>query len=50
MVVTEWTFSPGAETGWHTHAYDYVVIPQMKENLLLESKDGSHTAGITTEL
>ena len=25
--VTEWRFSPGAETGWHRHGYDYVVVP-----------------------
>jgi quercetin dioxygenase-like cupin family protein len=25
--VTEWRFSPGAETGWHRHEYDYVVVP-----------------------
>ena len=26
--VTEWHFSPGAETGWHTHTMPYVVVPQ----------------------
>ena len=25
--VTRWDFSPGAETGWHTHAMDYIVVP-----------------------
>jgi quercetin dioxygenase-like cupin family protein len=25
--VTEWRFAPGAETGWHRHEYDYVVVP-----------------------
>lgn len=25
--VTEWRFAPGAETGWHRHGYDYVVVP-----------------------
>ena len=24
---TEWRFAPGAETGWHRHEYDYVVVP-----------------------
>jgi beta-alanine degradation protein BauB len=24
---TEWRFPPGAETGWHRHQYDYVVVP-----------------------
>jgi quercetin dioxygenase-like cupin family protein len=26
-IVTEWRFAPGAATGWHRHAYDYVVVP-----------------------
>ena len=25
--VTEWRFAPGAATGWHRHAMDYVVVP-----------------------
>jgi len=25
--VTEWRFAAGAETGWHRHDYDYVVVP-----------------------
>jgi len=25
--VTEWRFAPGAETGWHRHDHDYVVVP-----------------------
>jgi quercetin dioxygenase-like cupin family protein len=25
--VTEWRFAAGAETGWHRHEYDYVVVP-----------------------
>ena len=25
--VTEWRFAPGAATGWHRHAMDYVVLP-----------------------
>ena len=27
VLVTEWRFPPGAHTGWHKHAYDYVVVP-----------------------
>ena len=27
VIVTEWRFAPGAETGWHRHAHDYVVVP-----------------------
>jgi quercetin dioxygenase-like cupin family protein len=27
VIVTEWTFAPGADTGDHVHAHDYVVVP-----------------------
>jgi quercetin dioxygenase-like cupin family protein len=27
VIVTEWRFAPGADTGHHVHAYDYVVVP-----------------------
>jgi len=40
VVVTEWRFAPGAETGWHRHAHDYVVVPQTDGTLLVETKDG----------
>ena len=38
--VTEWRFSPGAETGWHTHTMDYVVVPLTTGMLELETPDG----------
>ncbi len=25
VIVTEWRFAPGADTGHHVHAHDYVV-------------------------
>lgn len=25
--VTRWDFAPGAATGYHTHEYDYVIVP-----------------------
>src|ERR1700683_2141640 len=34
--VTEWRFAPGAETGWHRHEADYVVVPMLDGDLLLE--------------
>lgn len=43
--VTEWRFAPDAETGWHVHGHDYVVVPMMDGALLLEEPGGiSHTA------
>ena len=41
VVVTEWRFAPGAETGWHQHGYPYVVVPMLTGQLLIEGKDGS---------
>ena len=39
--VTEWRFAPGAETGWHRHGMDYVVVPIADGPVLLEQPDGS---------
>jgi quercetin dioxygenase-like cupin family protein len=44
VIVTEWRFAPGAETGWHRHDFDYVVIPGMDGQLLLESADVERVA------
>jgi quercetin dioxygenase-like cupin family protein len=47
VIVTEWRFAPGAETGWHCHAHDYVVVPMTGGELLLETPDGNRTAPLT---
>lgn len=39
--ITEYRFAPQAETGWHRHGYDYVVVPLTSGRLLLEQPDGS---------
>ncbi|MGR8921810.1 MAG: cupin domain-containing protein [Gammaproteobacteria bacterium] len=44
VIVTEWRFAPGAETGWHRHEYDYVVVPLTTGTLLLETAAGEKTA------
>jgi quercetin dioxygenase-like cupin family protein len=44
VIVTEWRFEPGAETGWHRHNYDYIVVPGMNGNLLLETNEGERIA------
>jgi quercetin dioxygenase-like cupin family protein len=46
VIVTEWRFAPGAETGWHRHAHDYVVVCLTAGRLLAETKDGN----VETEL
>ena len=45
-IVTEWRFAPGAETGWHRHAHDYVVVPMTTGKLLLEEKTGNRFADL----
>ncbi len=46
--VTEYRFAPGAETGWHRHEADYVVVPLVDGDLLLEEPGGStRTAKLT---
>lgn len=46
--VTEWRFAPGAETGWHRHAHDYVIVPMSTGRLLLEEKGGERYAELRT--
>jgi beta-alanine degradation protein BauB len=38
--VTEWRFAPGAETGWHVHGHDYVVVPLTDGRMGLVGPDG----------
>lgn len=38
--VTEWRFAPGAETGYHRHGMDYVVVPLNTGTLLIETLEG----------
>ncbi len=46
VIVTEWRFPPGGETGWHRHGYDYVVVPQSTGKLLLETREGNTEASL----
>ena len=38
--VTEWRFATGAETGWHVHGHDYVIVPLTDGVLALEEPGG----------
>jgi quercetin dioxygenase-like cupin family protein len=38
--VTRWDFEPNAETGWHRHVRDYVVVPMTDCSFLLEEAGG----------
>ena len=42
VIVTEWTFAPGAETGHHVHGHDYVVVPMTTGTLRLEDKGSEY--------
>lgn len=46
--VTEWRFAPGAETGWHRHEMDYVVVPVTDGRLLLETNEGELGADLAS--
>lgn len=41
--VTKWSFAPGAETGFHIHEMDYVVVPLCDGRLMLISPDGEES-------
>ncbi len=44
VIVTEWCFAPGAETGQHVHAHDYVVVPLTSGILRLQETGGTRDA------
>lgn len=41
VIVTEWRLAPGAETGWHRHGHDYVVVCLTAGTLLAETPTGN---------
>jgi beta-alanine degradation protein BauB len=44
--ITEWRFRPGAETGWHRHELDYVIVYRTAAKHLVETLEG----GISVEV
>ena len=38
--ITEWRFPPGAETGWHHHELDYVIVYRTPAKHLVETLEG----------
>jgi quercetin dioxygenase-like cupin family protein len=46
VIVTEWRFAPGAETGHHVHAHDYVVVPLTTGILRLQEASGVREASL----
>jgi quercetin dioxygenase-like cupin family protein len=47
--VTEWRFAPGAETGWHRHGHDYVIVPLTDGTLKLDLPGGQQTEARLTQ-
>jgi mannose-6-phosphate isomerase-like protein (cupin superfamily) len=41
--VTEWRFVPGAETGFHVHGMDYVVVPSGNGRLKIVDSGGKES-------
>lgn len=40
VIVTEWRFGPGENTGWHRHGHDYVVVPLEDGQLRIADASG----------
>jgi quercetin dioxygenase-like cupin family protein len=47
VIVTEYCFAPGAETGYHVHGHDYVVVPLTTGTLRLVEPSGTRDAPLT---
>ena len=51
FIVTEYRFPPGGHTGWHRHAYDYVVVPLTTGSLRIDlggrETEAQLTAGVS---
>ena len=46
VTITEWRFAPGAETGWHRHAIDYVIVYRTAAHMVVETKAGRNAVDI----
>jgi quercetin dioxygenase-like cupin family protein len=46
--VTEWRFPPGTTTGFHRHAYDYVVVPMTTAHLRIFAASGEAVGDLVT--
>ena len=48
VIVTEWRFEAGAETSWHRHEYDYIVVPQTTGRLTIETAAGKNISDLVS--
>lgn len=44
VIVTEYRFDKGENTGWHRHAHDYVVVPLLDGRLRIVTATGESFA------
>ena len=44
VIVTEYRFQPGDNTGWHRHGHDYVIVPLMDGTVKLLTSEGESFA------
>ena len=44
VIVTEYRFQPGDNTGWHRHGHDYVIVPMTDGKVKLLTPQGEATA------
>ncbi len=47
VIVTKWSFPPGADTGDHVHGHDYVVVPLTTGKLRLVEPSGVRDVELT---
>jgi quercetin dioxygenase-like cupin family protein len=44
VIVTEYRFQPGDNTGWHRHEHDYVIVPMADGKLKIVTGEGESFA------
>jgi quercetin dioxygenase-like cupin family protein len=44
VIVTRYDFAPGANTGWHRHGHDYVIVPLTDGKVRLLTASGESFA------
>ena len=47
VIVTEFRFAPGDNTGWHRHGHDYVIVPMTDGKVKLLTSTGESVAEMT---
>ncbi|MEO0617868.1 MAG: cupin domain-containing protein [Pseudomonadota bacterium] len=48
IIIWEWSFEAGQNTGWHRHEHDYVVVPMVDGAVRVVDKDGETVSEMRT--